>query len=292
MKALIFGAGGQLGRQLSRTAPAAIDLHLLTRAECDITSAKDVGGALQRIRPDWVVNAAAFTSVDQAESEPDAAFGVNAVGAGNVAAASAAVGARVIHVSSDYVFDGTSSVPYREDAPLSPISVYGRSKAEGETAVRESGADAIIIRSGWLHSKDGHSFVKTILRRLQQGATANVVDDQVGVPTSASDLAGAIWWCATNGLSARTLHWVNAGVASWYELALAVREISIERGLLESPPGIYPISTAAFGAPAPRPRFSVLDARNAWELQGAPPRHWKEGVRETIAELAGEAATF
>ena len=288
MRVLITGAHGQLAGELVRRAPAAATVSSVSRVECDITDNLDVERVVGDFYPDTIINTAAYTAVDLAEDAPEEAFAVNAEGARNVATAAASVGARLIHISTDYVFDGTRTTPYPPAAEPNPVNVYGASKLAGERWVRSADASSLVIRTGWLYSARGNNFARTILVSLQAGRTLRVVDDQVGVPTSARDLASAIWSCVElprlNGIH----HWVNGSSATWYEFAVAIREMALDLGIIESAPPPVSVSTSEYGSRAVRPGYSVLDASALWTSLGGPPQDWRAALWTTIREVRDE----
>lgn len=285
---LLVGAQGQLGWELQRTAPAGLTLHALDRAALDITDAAAVQACVEALRPGLIINAAAYTAVDRAEQEPALAYAVNRDGPAHLAAAAAACGARLVHVSTDFVFDGTLGRPYRPEDPVKPLGVYGASKAAGEAAVREAlGGAALILRTAWVYSAHGANFVKTMLRLMRERERLGVVADQVGTPTWARDLARALWRAAELGLTG-THHWTDAGVASWYDFAVAIQEEALALGLLTRPIPIDPIATADYPTPARRPAYSVLDKTAFWTALGRPAGHWRVGLRGMLKELRVE----
>jgi dTDP-4-dehydrorhamnose reductase len=282
MKVLVTGGRGQLGRATARRCAAsghevvAVDVE-----ELDIRDREACDRALARHRPEVVINAAAYTAVDRAETERDAAFAVNAAGAGNVARACEAAGIRVLHVSTDYVFDGTSTVPYREDDPLAPLGAYGESKAAGEALVHAAGGT--VVRTSWLFEAGGPSFVNTMLRLCQERPVLRVVNDQIGCPTWADDLADALLVLAQRASVERTYHFCNDGVTSWHGFAVAIieaarahRAIACER--------VEAITTAEYPTPARRPAYSVLDTTRI-RAAGAVPPSWRRGVDAVVAEV-------
>lgn len=275
---LVVGAGGMLGSELER-ALAGREFTGLRRADLDITDTDAVSAVIAAAQPDAVINAVAYTRVDDAESDEEAAFAVNATGAGALAAAAWSAGARFVHVSTDYVFHGDATEPYAEDAPLDPLGAYGRTKAAGERLVREAHPDAHIVRTAWLYGAGGANFVATMLRLAGERETVDVVADQVGQPTWAADLARAIVLLLDSDAPAGIYHGTNAGRASWFELA---RAVFAESGL--DPERVRPTDSATFVRPAPRPSFSVL-AHDAWGRAGLPaPRPWREALHEALAE--------
>jgi dTDP-4-dehydrorhamnose reductase len=288
MKALIFGAGGQVGRALAMAAPAGVEVVALVRAACDVTNRDQVEQAVAAAKPGLVINAAAYTAVDRAELEPEAAALVNAAAPGWMAAAARVVGARCVHISTDFVFDGASGTPYAPGAPANPLSAYGRTKRDGEIAALAAHPGALVVRTAWVHSPHGNGFLQTMLRLMREGETVRAVADQVGTPTYAADLAEAIWSLAAAG-AAGIHHVTDAGVATRYDMAVAIAEEGLAAGLFTSEPRIVPIPAAQFPAPAERPAFSVLDKSVAWALLGAPAAHWRANLRRCIAQIAAGA---
>ncbi|HEX7035946.1 MAG TPA: dTDP-4-dehydrorhamnose reductase [Pseudomonadales bacterium] len=292
---LITGANGQLGWELQRTAPADVSAIALDRQALDITSPASIGAALDRHRPDVVINAAAYTAVDKAEQEPERAAAANADGPRALAEAAASRGIRLIHVSTDFVFDGTAGTPYRPDAPTHPLGVYGRTKRQGEEALLanpcRSDLQIAILRTGWVYSSHGRNFVKTMLRLMGERDEVRVVADQVGTPTWARGLAEALWRIAVwrpllQGASQGPIfHWSDAGVASWYDFAVAIQEEALSLGLLERAVPVKPITTAEYPTPARRPAYSVLDKSATWSALGLDPVHWRTALRSMLCEL-------
>jgi dTDP-4-dehydrorhamnose reductase len=270
MRLVITGAAGMLGRDVVNVATlAGHDLTALARAELDITDAKAVRDAVVAACPDAVINCAAWTDVDGAESSREAALAVNGVGAGNVAAAAAAAGALIVHVSSDYVFDGSKGTPYVESDSTHPLSQYGSTKLEGELAVAQAAPGShCIVRSSWLFGVAGKSFPGTILKLAVERDELTVVDDQVGCPTFTGHLAQALVELAADGSTTGVLHVAGGGRCSWHELAQEI--VSRAGAHCEVKPG----RTADLGRPAPRPAFSVLRTE-----RGAPQLpDWQEGL--------------
>lgn len=275
---LIAGANGMLGRDLQR-ALAGREVLALGRTELDVTDAAAVAAAVEGV--DAVINAAAYTAVDDAETNEDAAYAINATGAENLARAAAAAGARMIQVSTDYVFHGDATSPYSEDAPLDPLGAYGRTKAAGERLVREAHPGAHIVRTAWLYGEHGGNFAHTMLRLAAARDTVSVVTDQVGQPTWTGDLATAIVALLDSDAPAGAYHGTNGGSASWFDFARAVFEVS---GL--DPERVLPTDSAAFVRPAPRPSYSVL-GHDAWQRAGiAAPRDWRAALEAAAADGA------
>lgn len=279
-----MGADGQLGRSLRSAVPDGVQLLALSRGQLDITDAVAVAEGVRQHAPHWVINAAAYTAVDRAEEEPQQAMAVNAGGPGNLAAACADVGARLVQVSTDFVFDGARSTPYPPDAFTAPLGAYGRSKLAGEEAVRAALPAAVILRTGWVYSRFGGNFVKTMLRLMSEREQLAVVDDQVGTPTWARGLAEAIWSAVTRDIPGGIYHWSDAGVCSWYDFAQAIAEEGEALGLLSGPVAVQPIPASDFPTPARRPAFSVLDKRSTWAAVALSPVHWREQLRRMLLD--------
>ena len=283
MRVLITGARGQLAGELVGLAPAAATILSASQTECDVTDVAAVERVIGDFRPETIINTAAYTAVDLAEDAREKAFSVNALGAQNVAVAATAAGAHLIHISTDYVFDGLRSTPYTVDAVPNPLSVYGASKLEGERAVLRSASNATIVRCGWLYSTSHKNFLTTILARISQAEPLRVVDDQVGVPTSAREFAGFLWWLTKNPSDQRMMHWANMGHASWYEFAVAIAQMARDREIVHRIPAIEPIKTAQLPARARRPPYSVLDARRSWKAMGKNASHWRDALAVLLA---------
>lgn len=284
MRALIAGAGGQLGKALAAAVPRGIVATPLTRAELDITDAASVAAAVEACRPDVIVNAAAYTAVDRAETEVDAAYRCNRDAPAVLAAIAAARRLRLVHIGTDFVFDGRASSPYAPSHPLAPLGVYGASKAAGEAAVHQALREALIVRTAWVYGAHGTNFLRTMLRLMRERSEVRVVADQVGTPTHVASLARAVWALAGAG-EAGIHHFTDAGVASWYDFAVAIQEEAIEAGLLERALPIIPIRTADYPTPATRPAYSVLDKTETYAALGQPAAHWRIELRTALREL-------
>jgi dTDP-4-dehydrorhamnose reductase len=284
MKVMITGANGQLGHALQFTAPAQADLVPLARADLDIADEEAVLALVAEIEPDLIINAAAYTAVDRAESDSDMAYRVNDAGPAALATAAAVHGARFIHVSTDFVFDGTSGIPYAPDHQTAPLGVYGASKLAGEQAVYRHNPDSLIVRTAWVYGTRGNNFVRTMLRLMAERDEVRVVADQIGTPTFADGLASALW--AINGADGHGVHhWTDSGAASWYDFAVAIQEEGVELGLLDRAVPIIPIATSDYPTPARRPSYSVLDKRSAVALIGAAPPHWRVNLRHMLGVI-------
>jgi len=272
---LITGAAGMLGRDL-QDALAGRDVTAHGRADLDVTDAAAVAAAVAG--HDVVINSAAYTKVDDAESHEDDAYAVNARGPAVLATAASAAGAKLVHVSTDYVFDGTGTSPYPEDAPLAPLGAYGRTKAAGEEAIRATAPDSSwIVRAAWLYGAHGPNFAKTMVRLAGSHDTVSVVTDQVGQPTWTGDLARQIVAMLDADAPAGTYHGTNGGQGSWFDFTKA---IFAEVGL--DPERVLPTDSTAFVRPAPRPAYSVL-GHDAWGRAGlAPMRDWREALHAAV----------
>lgn len=288
MKVLIAGSAGQLGRALAACAPHTAEIVAPPESDFDILDSARVGALVAEVRPALLVNAAAYTAVDRAEAEEATAHTVNATAAGTLAAAAAAVGARFVHVSTDFVFDGRSADPYAPDAAPNPLSVYGATKLAGEVAVRAAHPSPLIVRTAWVYAAGGNNFVKTMLRLMAERDEVRVVADQVGTPTHAAGLARAIWTLDAAG-AAGIHHWTDAGVASWYDFAVAIQEEALAIGLLARSVPIVPIRTADYPTPARRPALSVLDKGATWAVTGIAA-HWRVELRLALAMMKEQAA--
>ena len=287
MKALIVGANGQIGRALVAVAPAEVRVSARDRAGLDLTRPDQVRRLLREEAPDVALNAAGYTAVDRAESEPEAARAVNEQGARHVAEAAAEVGARLLHFSTDYVFDGGLRRPYRAADPPHPLNVYGATKLAGERAVLETLGDrAAVLRTAWVYAPRGRNFLLTMLRLLGEQERVRVVSDQIGAPTSAASAARAAWAMAVRDDLHGILHWTDDGVASWFELALAIREEALRIGLLGEAAPVVPVATEDYPTPACRPRYSVLDCSDAREALGLVPDHWRVELGRTLRVVA------
>ena len=281
MKILVTGSNGQLGSELRLLAVNRPDTEFLFTdyQELDITSKDAVNRFVKEARPDWIINCAAYTSVDKAEAEPEAAQMLNAGGPAHLAAAAFSLGARMVHVSTDYVFSGRNYRPYRETDAAEPKGVYAESKARGEINVMEAAPGSIIVRTSWLYSAYGHNFVKTILRVSKEKGMLKVVADQIGSPTWAHDLANAILNLIDKNADGGFYHFSNEGVCSWYDFARTIIELS---GIQCK---IVPTDTAGYPLPAPRPYYSVLDKSKYAAITRCEVPWWCDSLKKCIALL-------
>jgi len=293
MKLLLLGGNGQLGRELRRSLAPLGEVVVATRdgaradAVADFDMPETVAALVARVAPDAVVNAAAYTAVDQAESDAAAAFRANAETPAAIAHACAQRDALLVHYSTDYVFDGSARAPYAEDHPTAPLGVYGTSKLAGEDAIRASGARHAILRTAWVYAAHGRNFLLTMLRLAGQREELRVVADQIGAPTPAAWIADATAHILQRGLPASGVwHLVAAGATSWHGFADAIMDEALAAGLLARRPRVLPIATADYPTPAQRPAYSVLDT--AWLQRdfGIVPPDWRAGLRDTLRALA------
>ena len=284
MRILLTGGAGQLGRDLFDTATAAgNEVRSTTRADCDITSPSAVRDALEDANPEVLINCAAWTKVDAAESDPDAAFRGNALGPRVLAAACAARDVLLVHMSTDYVFDGNATSPIDEWQAPNPRSTYGASKLAGENEVRAIARRHMVVRTSWLYGRDGPNFVRTMLRAAGQGRALRVVSDQLGSPTWTGHLAPALLRVIARDLPG-TFHLTNSGVVSWHGFAEAI--VAATGGSAQ----VTAITTAQYPTVAPRPAYSVLDNR-VWRLLGETPLpDWREGLSSYLASLHDHGA--
>ena len=290
MKVLITGSNGQLGYELQRTAPEGFELICVDVDQLDITSASAVEAFFNKHKPEALINAAAYTAVDRAETDKEVAYAVNATGPRFLAQACADANIPMVQVSTDFVFDGNQATPYKLDDKPAPVSVYGDSKLKGEEAVKDIlGSKAAIIRTAWVYSAHGNNFVKTMLRLMQEKDQLGIVADQIGTPTWANTLANACWKAVEYKVSATAeqtmFHWTDAGTASWYDFAVAIQEEALAADLLEKTIPVKPIPASAYPTPAKRPSFSVLDKQMSYEVLEMPVQHWRECLKAMLNEL-------
>ena len=304
MKILLTGSEGQLGCALRGSLPqmlqnSSVELIATSRSGGDGLVALDLANSdacrsvVFESTPDWVINAGAYTAVDRAETEPDLAHAVNALAPRAFAEALAKTGGRLLQVSTDFVFNGKQGHPYEPLQPRDPLGVYGATKAAGEQAIAEvlgleQAGKAALLRTSWVYGPIGANFFLTMLRLHRQKAEAaeplRVVADQVGCPTSTSGLAQACWRLVERQLGG-VMHWSDAGAASWYDFAVAIGELAEAAGQLEHAATVVPISSADYPTPARRPAYSLLDCSSSRELLGLMPKHWRQALREVIADV-------
>jgi len=298
MKVMITGGTGQLGQTLRLTAPRCLggrSMALIVTSRSgeqgtiplDLADETACRSFVAHHQPDWVINAGAYTAVDRAEREPELAHAVNALAPGAIAEALAITGGRLLQVSTDFVFNGAQGSPYRLDQPVAPLGVYGISKAAGEAAVAAALASGqhCILRTSWVYGPVGNNFLLTMLRLMAERQQLGVVADQVGCPTSTAGLASACWAVLEQGISG-IHHWSDAGVASWYDFAVAIAELSQAAGLLSNPVQIQPISTAQYPTPAKRPSYSLLDCSSTRAILGLEALHWRRALHLVVDRIA------
>jgi dTDP-4-dehydrorhamnose reductase len=308
MKVLLTGREGQLGRALVQSVPQGIELIATGRSELDLSDGRACGAAVAELRPDWVLNAGAYTAVDRAESEPELAEAINAGAPGAFARALAETGGRLLQVSTDFVFNGAQGSPYRPEQTLDPLGVYGATKAAGETAALAL-PGARVLRTSWVYGPVGKNFCLTMLRlhaaKAAAGEPLGVVADQVGCPTSTHTLAAACWraigadsagalanTAAGNDTAGnegpRILHWSDAGAASWYDFAVAIGELGVAAGLLDRAAVVRPLSTADYPTPAQRPSYSLLDCTASRVALGLEPLQWRAALAQVLEQVAAQ----
>jgi dTDP-4-dehydrorhamnose reductase len=285
MRVLITGASGQVGRSLVNTSPSEYTVHALTREQLDLGNNAQIESCVTALRPDVVINAAAYTAVDRAEADRNGAFAINTRGVDVLAHTCVRYGAKLIHISTDYVFDGQSIRAYEPDAPTHPINIYGASKLAGEQAIANTEKlDWTIVRTAWVYAPWGNNFMLTMLRLFRERGGASVVADQIGAPTSALTLARFLW--STIAIRVRGVqHYTDGGVASWYDFAVAISEEAVALGLLPNSVTVKAISTAEYPTPAKRPALSLLASRASVTATAFEQTHWRVALREVLSEL-------
>ena len=291
MKVLLTGREGQLGTALQASLPEGVILIATGRSELDLADHAACRQAVRDHRPDWVLNAGAYTAVDRAESEADRAMAINAGAPQAFAEALRDTGGSLLQVSTDFVFNGAQGSPYRPDQALDPLGVYGATKAAGETAALAL-PGARVLRTSWVYGPVGKNFCLTMLRlhalKAAAGEPLGVVADQVGCPTATHTLAAACWKAIGIGADAdgpRILHWSDAGAASWYDFAVAIGELGVAVGLLERAAEVRPLTTADYPTPAQRPSYSLLDCTASRQSLAMDPIHWRASLAQVLAEV-------
>jgi dTDP-4-dehydrorhamnose reductase len=285
MRVLVLGAGGQVARAVAGVMSGQHELFVRTHAEVDIADAESLDRALAEAKADWIVNGAAYTAVDLAEDERGRAAAINDTAVGAVAAAAARARARLLHLSTDFVFDGASNRAYLPHDPPNPLSVYGATKLAGEKRALDGGCAAIVLRTAWVYAAAGKNFALTMLRLMREREQVRVVADQIGTPTWATGVACAIRDLLEAQAPAGVYHWTDLGVASWYDFAVAIQDEALERGLLKRAVAIVPIATSEYPTRARRPAFSVLDTKATRDVVAAPALHWRHNLRMMLDEL-------
>lgn len=286
MKIIVIGRSGQLAWELARFSNKQDQIVCLGRNDIDLTSQTKIKSTLAALEADAVINAAAYTAVDLAESDKENAYLLNRDAVGHLAQACAQLSLHLVQVSTDFVFDGNKASPYLPNDTINPISVYGASKAAGEQVLLELLPNSsCIIRTSWVYSVHGNNFVKTMLRLMAEKPQLGIIGDQIGTPTSAKTLAQACLYAAVNQVKG-IHHWTDAGVASWYDFAVAIQELALSRNMLNKAIAINPITTSEYPTPAKRPSYSVLDKTSlANDVAGLSIRHWRVELDEMLDEL-------
>ncbi|KLT73162.1 dTDP-4-dehydrorhamnose reductase [Neisseria arctica] len=286
MRILLTGSKGQLGRCIKDRLPEDWELIAADSATLDITDAAAVLNMAQNFQPDAIINAAAYTAVDKAESESAKAFAVNARAVYNLAAAARAVHARFVHISTDYVFSGNNKVPYTESDAPEPQSVYGRSKLAGELLALSEHSASVVIRTSWVFSEYGQNFVKTMLKAAQERGDLHIVNDQIGTPTYAGDLAQTILTMLQQSDFPRGIyHYCGDKPASWYDFACTIFETAALQDPTQQPPRIHAIDSSGFPTPAARPAYSVLDCNKIQNTLGIIPADWQKSLAGVLLKL-------
>ena len=289
MKVLLTGAAGQLGQALRASCPPDFEMIATSRDELDLSKPEACKAAVERHRPDWVLNAGAYTAVDRAEEEPDLAHAVNGGAPRAFAEAIRQQGGRLLQLSTDFVFNGRQGSPYRVEQPRDPLGVYGASKARGEEAIEAVLGDngqATVLRTSWVMGPVGRNFALTMLRLHRERDQLGVVADQVGCPSSTLNLAAACWRVISiRAEQPAVLHWCDAGAASWYDVSVAVGELAAEQGLIETPANVRPICTEDYPTPAQRPAYSLLDCRSSREQLELDGEHWRQALRAVLSAI-------
>jgi dTDP-4-dehydrorhamnose reductase len=286
VRVLLTGARGQVGSALVERKPTPIELFAMDRQQLDICDRARIVAVVRELKPDVIVNAAAYTAVDRAESDAERAHEMNALGPRYLAEVSASMGSRLIHISTDYVFDGESRRAYRPGDSTNPLSVYGRTKLAGERAVTEVlPTYSVILRTSWVYGAVGNNFVRTMLTLLKEKGVVRVVADQIGTPTSATSIANVIWAMVGRSVPAGTYHWTDAGVASWYDLAFSIAEEAAAINIVPLSVQVLPITSEQYPTAARRPRMSLLDSSATRLVTEIEPVHWRVELRRTLREM-------
>ncbi|MFT6875833.1 MAG: dTDP-4-dehydrorhamnose reductase [Granulosicoccus sp.] len=285
MRVFITGSdSGQLHWELLRTTPSNVTLLNLPE-RLDITDRVRVLAAIKGLSPDVIINAAAYTAVDKAESDVERAEALNTHAVETLSMAASQTNAHLIHISTDFVFGKGDGSPFTENAKVDPVSIYGKTKLAGEKILADSLPDSsLVVRTAWVYSSHGANFVKTMLRLMQERGEVGVIADQIGSPTWANALARALWLAAEQR-AVGIMHWTGAGAASWYDFAVAIAEESQHLGLLDTRITIHPLTTEQYPTPAARPHYSVLELTRTWSQLGIKAAHWREDLRTMLKEL-------
>jgi dTDP-4-dehydrorhamnose reductase len=285
-KILLTGTTGQVGQELQQTLASLGEVIGVGRQELDLSQPEQIRVIVAETKPDIIVNAAAYTAVDKSETEIELAMAINATAPKVIAESAQAIDAAVVHISTDYVFNGQNHTPYTEVDQTDPLGVYGQSKLLGEVGVRENCDRNIILRTAWVYGSRGHgNFVKTMLRLGAEKAELRVVADQIGSPTWSYDIARAISQLLSRPFVKETYHFTNSGVASWYDFAVAIFAEARQLGFPLKIERVLPITTAEYPTPTQRPAYSVLSKVKIVEALGEHPPHWRESLRKMLIQL-------
>ena len=299
MKILITGSNGQLGNALNFTKPKNMNILNPNRINFDLTKNHQISNYILDNNPDWIINCGAYTNVEKAESEQDLAFQINAIAVKTISETLLKTKGKLIQISTDFVFDGKSSIPYKTSDFPSPQNIYGLSKLKGEQYVKEiieKTQKGIVLRTSWLMSNFGNNFATKILKLHKEKEIINVVSDQIGSPTSAFNLANICWqiisshnsWCDDSQNQIPIFHFSDAGVASWYDVAVAVGEIGIQTGLIRKMAEVNPVKSDNYNSKAKRPSFSVLDTHKIKKLLNSKSKHWRKSMIEFLSLIDPE----
>jgi dTDP-4-dehydrorhamnose reductase len=283
MRVLVLG-GGQIAKAVAAGAPARHEVKMRSHIELDIVDENALASELLKFKADWIVNAAAYTAVDLAEDEPAKAIAVNDTAVASLARVASAKCSKLLHLSTDFVFDGESKRAYLPSDRTNPLSIYGVSKLGGERHVI-AGGTGIVLRTSWVYAAEGKNFVLTMLRLMREKEQINVVCDQIGTPTWAASAAAAIWGLIDGEATPGIYHWTDLGVASWYDFAVAIQDEALTRGLLSRAIPILPIYSSEYPTKAQRPAFSVLDSAATRSLLRVPATHWRHNLRMMLDDI-------
>ncbi len=281
MNVLIIGKNGQVAWELQQTCPNHVKEYAYGRNDINITDPQSIDNAILELQPAVIINASAYTAVDKAESEQEEAYLINATAVEYLAKAATKHGIRLLHISTDFVFDGTNNTPYKVDDQTNPINVYGASKLAGELAIRaHCAANSAIIRTSWVYSPHGNNFVKTMLRLMAEKDELNIVSDQIGCPTNANGLAKYLWQLAEQKSLEPIYHYSDLGVASWYDFAVAIQDCALDKGILSKKISIKPIPSKDYPTPAARPLLSLM-------VQSVSQHkvHWRDNLKCMLASI-------
>lgn len=288
LRIMITGADGQLGKALKLFIPKEINTYFLSKKDLDLLNTELCLELVKKIKPYWIINCGAYTNVDKAESEKSLAFSINASAPKALAGALKEFQGRLMQISTDYVFSGDKSMPYQTIDKKKPLSIYGESKSQGEeNALKLDGS--IIIRTSWLYGPVGHNFLINMFKLLSSKKEIGVISDQISCPTSTHSLAKACWQIILRDLDEKIIHWSDCGVASWYDFAFSIGELASKKGILKSPATIFPIRSSDFNSIAERPKYSLLNCLNSYELLNYRPRHWRQELSHILDIYSGKS---